>query len=164
MQYLNYEIKDYIANALNDLRFKEFSEVQRNVFDNLNKGRNILVKSKTGSGKTHAFLIPIFNQLDLTKKEVQAVIVSPTKELADQTYKVAQHIASFCDTEIKIKSYSGGQDRIRDIEDLESNQPQIVIGTPGRIKDLAVDKNVLKIYTAKFYIIDEVDMVMDNGF
>jgi ATP-dependent RNA helicase CshB len=164
MQYLNYEIKDYIANALNDLHFKDFSEVQRNVFDNLNKGRNLLVKSKTGSGKTHAFLIPIFNALDLSKKEVQAVIVSPTKELADQTYKVAQHIASFCDKEIKIKSYSGGQDRLKDLEDLEANQPQIVIGTPGRIKDLAVDKNALKIYTSKFYIIDEVDMVMSEGF
>jgi ATP-dependent RNA helicase CshB len=164
MQYLNYEIKDYIANALNDLHFKDFSEVQRNVFDNLNKGRNLLVKSKTGSGKTHAFLIPIFNALDLSKKEVQAVIVSPTKELADQTYKVAQHIASFCDKEIKIKSYSGGQDRLKDLEDLEANQPQIVIGTPGRIKDLAVDKNALKIYTSKYFVIDEVDMAFEQGF
>jgi len=164
MHFLDYEMKEYIVKALLDLRFKEFSEVQKRVFDNLDKNKNLLVKSKTGSGKTHAFLIPIFNQLDESLKETQAVIISPTKELADQTYKVAQHIASFSNKEIKIKEYSGGQDRLRDIEDLDSNQPQIVIGTPGRIKDLAVDKNVLKIYTSKFYVIDEVDMVMDNGF
>lgn len=164
MKFLNYEIKKYIASALTDLHFKDFSVVQKEVFSNLNKGKNLLVKSKTGSGKTHAFLVPIFNNLDEDLAEVQAVIVSPTAELANQTYKVAQHIASFSGKEIKVKVYNGGKDRLREIEELNSGQPQIVIATPGKLKDLAVDENVLKIYTAKYYVIDEVDMVMDEGF
>ena len=164
MKFLGYEIKDYVAKALMDLHFKDFSNVQKEVFANLNKGKNLLVKSKTGSGKTHAFLVPIFNKLNEDDQTVQAVIVSPTKELADQTYKVAQHIASFCPKSIKIKEYSGGKDREREIEELKNSQPQIVIATPGKLKDLAVDENVLKIYTSKFYVIDEVDMVMDEGF
>ena len=164
MDLFGYEIKDYIARALLDLNFRDFSPVQKEVFNALNDtNKNLLVKSKTGSGKTHAFLIPIFNELVEDNKQVQAVIISPTKELADQTYKVCQHIASFSDKEIKIRVYSGGQDRLKDINDL-SNQPQIVIGTPGRIKDLARVENVLKIYTAKYYVIDEVDMVLDEGF
>ena len=145
MKFLNYEIKKYIASALTDLHFKDFSVVQKEVFSNLNKGKNLLVKSKTGSGKTHAFLVPIFNNLDEDLAEVQAVIVSPTAELANQTYKVAQHIASFSGKEIKVKVYNGGKDRLREIEELNSGQPQIVIATPGKLKDLAVDENVLKI-------------------
>ncbi|MGM9971849.1 MAG: DEAD/DEAH box helicase, partial [Anaeroplasmataceae bacterium] len=124
----------------------------------------LLVRSKTGSGKTHAFLIPIFNNLDESKQIVQAVIVSPTKELAMQTYKVAQHIASFSPDTISIKLYSGGSDREREIESLKSNQPQIVVATPGKIKDLAVETNVLKIYTSSYYIVDEVDMALDSGY
>ena len=101
MKFDGYDFKDYIVKAINDLHFKQFSEVQREVFNNLTSQRNFIVKSKTGSGKTHAFLIPVFNSLEEKKNEVQALIVSPTTELALQTYKVAQHIASFSNNEIK---------------------------------------------------------------
>ena len=164
MKYLDYEVKDYVAKALNDLHFNTFSQVQKEVFDSLKKGKNLLVKSKTGSGKTHAFLIPIFNSLDELNYVCQAVIVAPTAELVNQIYKVCQHIASFSSYEIKIKAYSGGKDRVREIEELKGSQPQIVIATPGKLKDLAFDENILKIYTASYYVIDEVDMVMDSGF
>jgi ATP-dependent RNA helicase CshB len=164
MTFDGYEIKDYIAKALLDLNFKYFTEVQHEVFKNIKKNKNILVKSKTGSGKTHSFLVPIFNSLDESKKECQALIISPTKELAQQTYKACQHIASFFGGEINIKLYSGGTDREREIELLKKSQPQIAIATPGKVKDLVIDSNALKIYTAKYYVIDEVDMALDNGF
>ena len=164
MTFDGLELKDYIVKALLDLNFKNFSDVQKEVFSNFNKGKNLLVRSKTGSGKTHSFLIPIFNTLDEDLEEVQAIIVSPTKELAAQTFKFCQQIASFSDKKINIKLYSSGQDKLKDIEAIKSHQPQIVISTPGRLKDLAIDENVLKIYTAKIYVIDEVDMTLDNGF
>lgn len=164
MKFCGYEIKDYIASALEDLHFKEFSEVQRQVFNNLVSSRNLLVKSKTGSGKTHSFLIPIFNSLDEKRMEVQAVIVSPTVELAQQTYKMAQQIASFSGESISIKLYSGGTDRQREIDSLKNRQPQIVIATPGKLHDLAVTANALKIFTASIYVIDEVDMTLASGF
>lgn len=157
-------LKDFIVKALLDLNFKSFTEVQKEVFKNINNSKNLLVKSKTGSGKTHAFLVPIFNDLDPKREEVQALIISPTKELALQTYKVCQHIASFSGDEINIKVYSGGTDRNKEIEYLENKQPQIVIATPGKVKDLVIDTNVLKVYTASYYVIDEVDMALDNGF
>ncbi len=165
MNYAGYELKKYVKKAIEDLHFKEFSDVQKEVFNNFfNGNKNILAKSKTGSGKTHAFLIPIFETLDEKKNEVQATIIAPTKELAMQIYKVASHIASFSGDTINTKLYSGGTDRLKEIEKLKNNQPQIVIGTPGKIKDLAINENVLKIYTSKILVIDEVDMTFENGF
>jgi len=164
MEFDGFVLKDYIVKALKDLRFEHFTEVQKEVFNELKTEKNILAKSKTGSGKSHAFLIPIFQSLDEKLNKVQATILAPTKELAFQIYKMAQHIASFCETEITIKCYSGGTDRLKEIEKLNNNQPQIVIGTPGKIKDLAIDENALKIFTSSYYIVDEVDMSFENGF
>ena len=150
MEFDGFVLKDYIVEALKDLRFEHFTEVQKEVFNELKTEKNILAKSKTGSGKSHAFLIPIFQSLDEKLNKVQATILAPTKELAFQIYKMAQHIASFCDSEITIKCYSGGSDRLKEIEKLSNNQPQIVIGTPGKIKDLAIDENALKIFTSSY--------------
>ena len=60
MEFNGYVLKDYIVKAIKDLGFKEFTEVQKAVYNKLKTDKNILAKSKTGSGKTHAFLIPIF--------------------------------------------------------------------------------------------------------
>jgi len=74
-------------------------------------------------------------------------------------------MASFYDGQIDIKLYSGGSDRLKELEKIKnSDAPQIIIGTPGRIFDLAIKENALKIFTAKYVIIDEVDMCMDLGF
>ena len=91
MLFDNYEFKDYLVRAMRDLGFKELSPIQKLVLENLNNDKNIIAMSKTGSGKTHAFLLPIFNGLDEEDKTCQAVIVPPTLELARQIYKMAQH-------------------------------------------------------------------------
>lgn len=164
MKFDEFEFKEYIVRALQDLKFKELMPVQKEVLQAIVQKKNILAKSKTGSGKTHAFLLPVFNALDEDLHKVQATIISPTKELAMQTYKMAQHIASFSDKRIDIKLFSGGTDRTKEIEKLKTTMPQIVIGTPGKIKDLAVQANVLKIYTSNYFIVDEMDMALDGGY
>jgi len=162
MTFDGYEFKDYIIKAIKDLGFKSFSPIQKLVFDNLKNGKNIIAKSKTGSGKSHAFLMPIFNELDEDLKETQAVIVTPTLELARQLYKNAQHIASFSSKSITVKAYYGGTDMQREMDKIITNPPQIVIATPGKLKDLSVDENILKIHNAKYFVIDEADMVADS--
>lgn len=164
MKFDGYDLKDYIVKALEDLGFKNLTAVQKEVLDNYLGNKNILAKSKTGSGKTHSFLIPLFQGLNEDDHNVFATIISPTKELAMQTYKMAQHIASFSGKRIDIKLFSGGTDRLKEIEKLKNNTPQIVIGTPGKIKDLAITENVLKIYTSKYFIVDEMDMTLDGGY
>ncbi len=164
MELFGYEVVDYVYRAIKDLKFKDFTLIQKKVFDKITSNKNIIAQSKTGSGKTLAFLIPIFNNLDVNLKECQAVICAPTTELALQIKKVANYVASFSSEAIDIRCYVGGTDRKREIERLTKSQPQIIIGTPGKIKDLVVDENILKIHNAKYFVVDEVDMTCDAGF
>lgn len=160
----NYLKKDYLIKALNELNFKELTKVQLEVYETLKQNRNILVRSKTGSGKTHAFLIPIFNDLDENLKEVQAVIIAPTNELAFQLYNVCRQIGDKADNPIDIRLYNSNCDSNLEAERLSKKQPQIVIGTPGKVHELVVNKNALKIHKTKYYVLDEADMSFESGF
>lgn len=164
MQFDGIELKPYIAKAIQTIGFQEFTPVQKEVFKKVNQKEHLVVRSKTGSGKTHAFLVPIFQSLLEENHACHATIVAPTSELALQIYKMAQQIASFCDKQIDIKLYCGGTDRLKEIEKIKNTMPQIVIGTPGKLKDLAIQENVLKIYTSKYFIVDEMDMIFDGGY
>ncbi|MBN2696893.1 MAG: DEAD/DEAH box helicase, partial [Bacilli bacterium] len=128
------------------------------------KGKDLIVEAKTGSGKTHAFLLPIFDRLDEKKPVVQAVICAPTRELATQITNFAKTLATYSPEAIDIRLYTGGGDRNEEIRRLRQNQPQIVIGTPGRLLDLIRQENLLKAYTANVFVIDEADMTLDEGF
>jgi len=156
--------RDFIQKAVKDLGFKDYTEVQNLVIPKANKGLDIIGCSQTGTGKTHAFLIPIFEALDLNNHDVQAVITVPTRELAQQIYNFAVHIAKFNETPIDIRQYVGGGDREKEISRLKKSQPQIVIGTPGRIYDLGLKENVLNLYRTKIFVIDEADMTLEVGF
>lgn len=156
--------KEYILKAVKKLGFNKFTEVQEKVIPKARKGNDIIGCSQTGSGKTHAFLIPIFEKLDVTKKEVQVVICAPTRELAAQIHEFAKEIAYYHEERIDIRKYTGGSNRNEEIERLKKSQPQIVIGTPGKIKDLAVKENVLHIYKANTFVLDEADMALEIGF
>ena len=145
------------------VRFQDLTQIQEEVMPLALKGKDIIGQSQTGSGKTHAFLIPIFQGLDEELQQVQAVITTPTRELAEQIYNVANQLASFSDKPIKIARYVGGTDKQKTIEKL-GTQPQIVIGTPGRIKDLAINERVLLVHTAKMFVVDEADMTLETGF
>ena len=94
---------------------------------------------------------------------VQAVITAPSRELATQIYQAARQIAAHSDVEIRVANYVGGTDKARQIDKLASNQPHIVIGTPGRIYDL-VKSGDLAIHKAKTFVVDEADMTLDMGF
>ena len=162
--YKDLSLKPFIQRALKELRFETLTPVQEEVIEPALAGNNLIVQSQTGSGKTHSFLIPMFNNLDPAKKEVQVVITAPSRELATQLYDFAKQLASHSENEISIVKYIGGTDKVKQIEKLKnSGQPQIVIGTPGRIFDL-MSENALWVQTAHTMIIDEADMTMDLGF
>lgn len=160
-KFSEYNFKDYIYEGLKAIGFNEPTEVQKKIIPLALAGNNIIGKSQTGTGKTHSFILPILQKLDENLKEVQATIIVPTRELAGQIYEDFQKIIKFCNTKIDIRMYVGGTNRLSEIERLHKNQPQIVIGTIGKLKDLAADNNALKIYTSKFVVIDEADMALD---
>ena len=163
MKFTEFNFKDYIQEALKDLNFVEATEVQEKLIPVVLSGRDLVGESKTGSGKTHTFLLPIFQELDEEADSVQAVITAPSRELATQIYQAARQLASFSEQEIRVANYVGGTDKARQIDKLESSQPHIVIGTPGRIYDL-VESGDLAIHKAHTFVVDEADMTLDMGF
>ena len=160
MKFKDYNFKLYIQDALKRLSFDKPTLVQEKVIPEALKGSSLVVESATGSGKTHSFLLPIFQKLDENNKNVQAVILSPTRELAAQLFNVAKEIVE--GTEVDVRLFIGGQNRENEIKRLSTSQPQVVIGTLGRISDLAIKANVLKIYQANTLVVDEADMVFDE--
>jgi len=157
-----YKFNEFVNKAVIDLGFDNPTKIQERVFSPVLKGKNIVAKSQTGSGKSHSFLLPIFSKLDVTKKKTQSIILAPTRELSRQLYDMALHIASFSEEDIKITLCIGGQDLNRDIERV-SNAPHIIIGTPTRVLEL--DRaSALAIKEVESLVIDECDMMIDLGF
>lgn len=164
MKFKDIQLKPFLLEALEELHFNELTAVQEEVLPKAKEGKNLIVQSQTGSGKTHSFMIPIVNGINPDLNQVQAVITAPSRELAGQLYEVAGQLVSKSETPISVVNYVGGTDKQRQIEKLNpKNQPHIVIGTPGRIFDL-MSENALLIQTAKTLVVDEADMTMDLGF
>lgn len=159
----DFNLKPFLTQAISDLGFKKPTEIQQKIIPLVFTGKDIIGQSATGSGKSHAFLLPLINQIDPSRQEVQAVITTPSRELAEQLYQVASHLVSFGDDAIQIARYTGGTDKERQVESLNYAQPHLVIGTPGRIWDL-VESQALKIHKASQMVIDEADMTLDLGF
>lgn len=163
MKFKDYQFKNYIQEALDDLGFKQPTEVQETFIPIIRKGKSVVAQSQTGTGKTHTFLLPLFQRLDETKQEVQILITAPSRELATQIYNAALQIAEKANPVVKVACYIGGTDKKRQIEKLSSGQPQVVVGTPGRILDL-MNEQALKVHTAFSFVVDEADMTLDLGF
>ncbi|MBJ6363835.1 DEAD/DEAH box helicase [Paenibacillus sp. GCM10012307] len=121
--------------------------------------RDVIAHSQTGSGKTLAYLIPTLQQLDAGSKQVQAVILAPTQELAMQIVQVARTYGE--PLGVRIQPLIGGAAVKRQIEKLKEH-PQLVIGTPGRIHELLKQRK-LKLHEVRTVIVDEADQVFDLG-
>ena len=161
-KFTDYKFKSYIQKALQEINFFEPTPIQELTIERALKKESLIIESATGSGKTHAFLLPVFQKLNEEDESVQAVIISPTRELANQLFEVASQIAKHSEKEIFIMKLTGGTDREKEVNRLQKSQPHIVIGTIGRIVDLAIDSNVLKIHNANMVVIDEADMVFTH--
>lgn len=163
MKFTELQLKPFLNKSLDQMGFKQLTAVQEEVIPLALKGESLIVQSQTGSGKTHAFLLPILQALDPNKDQVQAVITAPSRELATQLYQVASQLLSAEPYRFRIGHYIGGTDKKRQIDKINHQQPQLVIGTPGRIFDL-MQEHALWVQTADYLVIDEADMTMDLGF
>ncbi|MGR3742085.1 DEAD/DEAH box helicase [Companilactobacillus sp. DQM5] len=152
--------KDFINKSLQEIKFLNATPVQEKVIPLVRKGQDLIVQSQTGSGKTHAYLLPIFDKLEHSENN-QVLITSPSRELAYQIYDDTEEIAK--NDNISVSNYVGGTDKKRQEQKLENSQPEIAIGTPGRLLDL-IKSNHLKVNETKVLVIDEADMTLDMGF
>lgn len=160
-KYSDYDFKPFLREAIAKLGFEEPTPIQKEMIPLILKGNSAIGQAHTGTGKTHSFLIPIVQRIVEDKQSVQAVITSPTRELAQQIFDALNQLIE--GTTIQAKLFIGGTDKLRTIDKLKSGQPHIVVGTPGRIKDL-VHENALLVHTAPILVVDEADLAFDMGF
>lgn len=149
-----------LISAIDELNFKQPTDVQQRVIPKLLKRVNLIGQSQTGTGKSHSFLLPIFQLLDTQITEPQAVILAPTRELATQLYHAALQLASHKQG-VKVSLFIGGTDFEKD-KQKTTQQPQVVIGTPTRINDLS-KIGALHVHLAQQLVIDEADLMIDLG-
>ncbi len=148
---------DIINAFLNENNFTQLSQVQSQAFKPITKGRDVIALSKTGTGKTYAYLLPSFVNVNSKEDKTQCVIICPTQELVEQTLKFAQNLIPIF-PELRLQGISKLSDDMR----LTTKQvPHVLIGTLGKLKSLYIEKQVYRIDHIKTLIIDEADMMLD---
>lgn len=161
-QFTDYNFKETTKRFIELNRFTAPTPIQQKVIPLICKGKDVIGISATGTGKTHAFLIPIMERIDTSLNEVQVVITAPTRELALQLYTRASEMSE-ADETLRVRLISGGIDKQKQSAGLKI-QPHVVIGTPGRIKDLFLQEQTLRVEKASLLVVDEADMTLEFGF
>ena len=155
------DLPDSVQNAVKTAGWNSIMPVQKKAIPYMLEGRDIIVQSRTGSGKTGAFLLPLFDLIDLTVPQTQALILCPTRELARQIH---EEFTRMCGDHEELRSalVYGGVRFKKQIDALE-NGAHVVIGTPGRILDHLYKKS-FSLRDLKVLIFDEADEMLSMGF
>ena len=158
------DLPEQIEQAVRAAGWTDLMTVQQKAMPYLLAGRDIIVQSQTGSGKTGAFLLPLFELLDPSKKEQQVLILTPTRELARQIHEEFERmkIATPRTNDLEAVLIYGGVAYGPQIEKLNDGA-QLVIGTPGRVLDL-LNKKKFDAATVRMLILDEADEMLSMGF
>jgi ATP-dependent RNA helicase DeaD len=154
-----YALSPELLKACEAAGFKTPSEIQRRLIPLALAGRDVLGQSKTGSGKTAAFLLPILQQLK-PDAVVQALILVPTRELCLQVQQECAKLTKFAP--VKTAAILGGHAMGKQLDDLRRGA-KLVVGTPGRILD-HLSRGTLRLHDIGFVVLDEVDRMLDIGF
>ena len=155
-------LPETILRALTDKGYTTPTEIQEKAIPLLLENDTDFVgQAQTGTGKTAAFSLPLLAKIDTKNNNVQAIVLSPTRELANQ---ICDEMKSFCKYDrIKTLTVYGGVPLDGQIRTLKRGGPQVVVGTPGRVLDL-IKRGVLKLENAKLAVLDEADEMLDMGF
>lgn len=154
-------LSEEIQRAIVDLGYEEASPIQTAAIPVLLEGRDVIGQAQTGTGKTAAFSIPTIEAIDPTNRNVQALILCPTRELAIQVSEEIQKLVKY-KKGISVVPIYGGQPYERQLRALKQGV-QIVIGTPGRVMD-HIERGTLQLENTKKIILDEADEMLDMGF
>ena len=162
--YNSFEDKELGLNELTlkgiyNYGYEKPSPIQRVAIKPIIDKHDVVIQSHSGTGKTATFIIGLLQIVDSTILEPQCIVISNTRELADQTHKVFKQLSSY--TDIKCNLCIGGD--LQHKYTTDSIKEQVIIGTPGRISDL-LNKNIINKGTIKLIIIDEADDVLSNSF
>jgi ATP-dependent RNA helicase DeaD len=160
LSFKDYKLSDEIIRALEGLGYEEPTEVQSKVIPVALEQKDLAVKSQTGSGKTAAFGIPICEMVDWEENKPQALILTPTRELAAQVKEDITSIGRF--KRIKATAIYGKEPFAKQKTELKQKS-HVVVGTPGRVLD-HIEKGTLDLEKLKYLVIDEADEMLKMGF
>lgn len=159
MKFTGYSIDSKLLNALTSLNYIEPTKIQEATIVKALRGNSFIAKSETGSGKTHAYLIPTISNLNRDLNMIQVVIVEPTLELCNQSQKFAEQISSIT-KDFRVMNIS--QSTSKKNEKLHLDRPTIIITTVGKLKEyLLVNKNI-DLSRLKTIVLDEADMLLEG--
>jgi len=153
-------LKEDILRGIYSYGFEKPSAIQQRAIVPLAKGDDLIAQAQSGTGKTATFTIGVLQQLDLNQKDCQALILAPTRELAQQIQRVVLAIGDYLG--VKCHACIGGT-RVRDDIATLQNGVHVVVGTPGRVYDMLC-RRILRPDAIKVIVMDEADEMLSKGF
>ncbi|CAM9977784.1 unnamed protein product, partial [Chrysoparadoxa australica] len=158
----SFNFQEPISRALLGMGFTEPTEIQKKAIPMLLASEQDFVgQAQTGTGKTAAFLLPLLENLDLNSRNVEALVLTPTRELALQVHQELEKLAKY--TPLRSTTVYGGTSYDKQRQAFKKDRVQVVVGTPGRVIDL-IDRGMLKLEDCKNFVIDEADEMLNMGF
>lgn len=160
MKFTELNIQAELLTAIEKMGFEEMTPVQEQTIPLALKGEDLIGQAQTGTGKTAAFGIPMLEQIDINNPDIQALVIAPTRELAIQTQEEIFQLGR--DKKVKVQSVYGGADIRPQIKRLSKN-PQVIVGTPGRLMD-HMKRRTIVVDNLKVLVLDEADEMLNMGF
>ena len=155
------EYSEQINKALLEMNFTSLTPIQTEVIPKVLEGLDVIAQAPTGTGKTCAFGLPIVESVVASSKDLQALIICPTRELAKQITDELRKLAKYKEG-VRIASVYGGEYFERQLANLRK-KPQIIVGTPGRILD-HIERRTIKMKSVETIVLDEADEMLNMGF
>ena len=160
MKFTELGLSDSLLKAVTRAGYEEATPIQAETIPMVLDGKDVIGQAQTGTGKTAAFALPILQRLDFDNPNIQALVISPTRELAIQTQEEIFRLGK--DERAKVQVVYGGSDIRRQIRNLKQH-PQVIVGTPGRLLD-HIRRGTVKLDHVKMLVLDEADEMLDMGF
>lgn len=160
MKFSELGLSDSLLKAIKRSGYEEATPIQEQTIPMVLEGKDVIGQAQTGTGKTAAFGLPIIENVDTENPNIQAIIISPTRELAIQTQEELYRLGK--DKHVRVQVVYGGADIRRQIKSLKQH-PQILVGTPGRLRD-HINRHTVKLDHIKTLVLDEADEMLNMGF
>jgi translation initiation factor 4A len=158
----DFDIKTDLLRGIYCVGFENPSPIQQKAIKPMLSGKDIIAQAQSGTGKTGTFSISTLQLIDTDVQEIQAIILSPTHELAIQSANVIKNIGAMM-KKLVVKTLVGGTSINEDTNSLKTNTPHIVVGTPGRVYDM-IRRNFLTTDKIRVFVLDEADDMLSSGF
>ena len=156
----DFDLNDNLLRGIYSYGFENPSDIQCKALPIINAKRDLIAQAQSGTGKTGAFTIGSLNLLDVDLKKTQILILNPTYELVNQNYDVMKALSQYMDVSImKVVGKTSLEECKQDLQ----KEPQIIIGTPGRVLDM-INKRYLFTQNIKLLVFDEADEMLSGGF